>query len=233
MFDGGSGQDTVVVDFSSALYLVPGGATSVTFGKVGDTWVFALNGATKLAASNVEAVIVVVSADHSTLIGGAGDDSFFIAKGDAVVAGAGGNDFVELFNMVARHLTLDGGSGQDMFALNFTPETAKSAEAPIVLDLRGAVGSLTIGALSANLTGFEPFQMYRSAWSDVVHCGDGNDAILQNAASESGNDLFDGGGGDDTLSGGRGNDTLLVGSGNDKLYGGWALTGSQAAVRST
>lgn len=233
MFDGGSGHDTVVVDFSSALYLVPGGATSVTFGLVGNTWVFALNGATKLAASTVEAVIVVVSADHSTLIGGPGDDSFFIAKGDAVVAGAGGNDFVELFKLVAGHLTLDGGSGQDMFALNFTPETAKSAEAPIVLDLRGAVGSLTIGALRANLTGFETVQMYGSAWSDVVYSGDGNDVISENRDSESGNDLFDGGGGDDTLSGGRGNDTLLGGSGNDKLYGGWALTGSQAAVRST
>lgn len=135
-----------------------------------------------------------------TLQGGAGNDTYIIARNDVIIEQAGGG--IDLVQSSISHtlganienLTLTGTAN-----LNGTGNGANNS-------ITGNAGANRLGGLGGNdtLTG--------AAGNDTLDGGLGNDRLI----GGDGTDSLIGGDGNDTLDGGLGNDTMAGGLGNDR-----------------
>ena len=135
-----------------------------------------------------------------TLQGGAGNDTYVIARNDVIIEQAnGGIDLVQssishTLGANIENLTLTGAAN-----LNGTGNGANNS-------ITGNAGANRLGGLGGNdtLTG--------AAGNDTLDGGLGNDRLI----GGDGTDSLIGGDGNDTLDGGLGNDTMAGGLGNDR-----------------
>ena len=135
-----------------------------------------------------------------TLQGGAGNDTYIIARNDVIIEQAGGG--IDLVQSSISHtlganienLTLTGVAN-----LNGTGNAANNS-------ITGNAGANRLGGLGGNdtLTG--------AAGNDTLDGGPGNDRLI----GSDGTDSLIGGDGNDTLDGGLGNDVMAGGLGNDR-----------------
>jgi uncharacterized repeat protein (TIGR01451 family) len=170
--------------------------------------------------------------DSLTILGTAGNDVFAVERDRVLVNGQVDVTFQDI-----RQVFLDGGAGDDTYAITATPDSLSITDKPRTgidtLDFSGADsgvtvdlnstraqallgGRLTLKSKLANLIG-TPFddRLYGNNLANRIWGGEGDDWI----DGRGGNDWLDGEGGDDTLIGGRGNDLLIGGDGDDTLIG--------------
>jgi len=159
----------------------------------------------------------------TTLVGGAGDDSFASGPGaDTFMPGAG-------------HDTVAGGHGDKVsYADMASGVVASLAPGVAASDAITGIGTLIGGRGSDTLIGSAAAdRISGGAGNDTIRGGGGNDTITGDAGNdtllgEAGNDVLAGGTGRDRLDAGAGSDmlrgdadadVLLGGSGNDRLQG--------------
>ncbi|MEH2258455.1 beta strand repeat-containing protein [Nostoc sp.] len=175
------------------------------------------------------------SLGNDTINGGAGDDTLNAngSKGDNLLSGGNGNDFLYLIGSYSYDYgeskdsrsegnnTLEGGAGDDRLrAGGLTGDNLLSGgDGNDELDLSGNYYSYNSNDYSDS----------RSSGNNTLNGGAGNDYL--NASASTGNNLLSGGDGNDyififgasgknILTGGNGNDSLTGGNGNDSLIGG-------------
>lgn len=234
-FDGGAGIDTLVLDIGAHEAATP---DQVVMTRSGADFDIVVNGALRATAVGFENLVVGVAGD-ATLAGSSGNDRFLIGTGNTSISAGRGFDRVQVALTDASAgvaYDLDGGAGRD----RLTVVGSGVVLGGIVLDMRGAEGTLKVGNGPENrIAGFELFTVSGSAVGDTIFAGDQNDTISEAPAGEaSGADDLHGGAGDDrifagdqddtlagdagldTLIGGQGRDLILGGLGNDRILGG-------------
>ncbi|BBU58272.1 hypothetical protein KU6B_45370 [Mameliella alba] len=209
VIDGGSGNDTIMIDQNDAqvdgglgidLLLARGDVLdAVNFEEIrllgGDDLEVRGSSLAETINGNRGDNLLLGEGASDTINGGAGNDEIQGGDGDDELAGSIGDDLVnggadnDIITGGPGHDTLLGGAGTD--------------------DLNGGAGddSLDGGSFNDTLGGF--------SGNDTLNGGSGNDVL----AGHEGNDLLDGGENDDTLDGGSGDDVLRGGDGTDVLRG--------------
>jgi len=175
---------------------------------------------------------LVAQGAGDSLTGGAGADTFRIAKGClGTQVQADGLDTIQLefsrTQLAIQHINASGGVTVNLGGTATAPDASFSIASPTGIDtlkLKFSDGSLmswkdvlaeaTKPLPPANLT------LTGTAKADTLKGGAGNDTLTGLAGNDSlsgaaGNDSLDGGVGADTLQGGAGNDTLVGATGND------------------
>jgi Ca2+-binding RTX toxin-like protein len=212
----GSGNETVIFDFTNGLFSMGGAVTTTTgitvamgdgatdtlgfkFGGTGnDTIVYGVNGAT----FNTDAFkdLTVTGAEINKVYMGDGNDSFTAA----------GNTATGAVFVPATRIEVYGGAGNDTF-LEGTVKTPKEL-------LAGGGGIDTVSYSGRTL----PLTVSLSAVADA---DDGDQTVATGITAENDDlrediELIIGGTAADTITGGAGNDTLSGGDGADILAGG-------------
>ncbi|PSF38746.1 hypothetical protein C7H19_04385 [Aphanothece hegewaldii CCALA 016] len=215
--DGGSGNDLLIVDYSSINYTgvtPPSGINTSIYSsgtKTYNGYYQASNGNTQnlINFTNIERFQITGTAasdsistgdGNDTIIGGLGNDNLNAAGGDDRINGGDGNDTI--LGGTGINI-IDGGAGIDTLvdgnfknATNALRFNDSSTNAPI---------NLSDGTRVSNIEFFTN-----------LTTGDGNDSISyklrnnNNINTSNGNDTINGGLGRDTISGGTGNDLLIV-----------------------
>lgn len=165
------------------------------------------------------------SSGNDTLIGGGGNDTFWITRGGSdKVTGGGGADYFIVDGPVAGTDKFNGGTGTDTVSLYYVDgasvinfATGKysvgGVEAGTVTQIENGVGS----AFDDTLIGNSAANAFNGGLgADTISGGQDNDWLL----GEGGADIVNGDAGEDALDGGEGNDTLDGGTQNDSLVGG-------------
>jgi uncharacterized repeat protein (TIGR01451 family) len=170
--------------------------------------------------------------DTLTIVGTAGSDVFAVERDRVLVNGQ-----VDVSFQNIRQVALDGGAGDDTYAITATPDSLSitdkhktsidtldfsGADSGVTVDLNSTRaqtllgGRLTLKSKLENLIG-TPFddRLYGNNLANRIWGGEGDDWI----DGRGGNDWLYGEGGDDTLIGGKGNDVLIGGDGDDTLIG--------------
>jgi Ca2+-binding RTX toxin-like protein len=167
---------------------------------LGGDWIVFESGATSLAPTDGNGTLSDVHRVSNpllfdTLRGGAGDDTYVIARKDVII---------ELAN---------GGTDKVESAINYT--LGANLEN---LTLTGRAGLIGVGNAGSNvITGnVGNNRLLGQTGNDTLIGGLGNDTL----DGSIGNDRLQGDGGNDSLVGGTGNDNLLGGVGDDTLVGG-------------
>ncbi|MBR8831846.1 MAG: hypothetical protein N5P05_002171 [Chroococcopsis gigantea SAG 12.99] len=207
--DGGSGDDLLIINYSSNTY---SGTTSYAAGirsSVGENtpgsfsgYYYAYKNASagydRINFSNIERFQITGTNFNDIITTGWGNDSINGGGGDDIIDGKGGID------------SIDGGGGTDtLIYLDASDETAG-----LTLNNTGVSIALSSGV---SLTRIEQFQN--------VDTGSGNDTIVftdalnHNIDTAWGNDSLITGSGNDTVKGGNGNDTINAGLGRDNVDG--------------
>lgn len=208
VFEGGDGDDVVVVDAAAD------GADTIVGGAGRDTADYSA----RTTSVNVSLDGLVndgaagegdsVAADVEFLRGGsAGDVLTASPSGGLQIFGNGGNDTINSGG--GGFLQLVGGPGDDFIDARTSVNT---------VNLLGDDGNdtLTGGAGDDNLAG--------KAGTDTINGGGGNDHLSGDDnpnATTGGADTLNGGAGDDVLDGHAGDDLLQGGSGNDQINAGF------------
>jgi len=212
--NGGSGNDTII---SLGGDIIDGGdgfdTVDYSQSASGIVHVFRRDGIGANSPNFVSNVESIIGSDFSDRI--LGDFSGTIAAGD-------GDDVIEVFSISDGPLLVDGGPGQDGFAILFTPSFIDlrihgvqgfNEFQFILVDIENLGGSggddTLIGDDGANT-------LDGSAGNDLLYGNGGADRLI----GWIGDDQLYGGAGDDTLDAGDGADTLDGGAGDDLLFGG-------------
>ena len=191
--DGGEGSDTLFLSLGGSptgLTVSTEGLTGsgVTF--IGTTRVTGVERLGTLRLTNYNDIVNVTTQDTLvTVLGGAGDDTFFSNRSSVAMYGEAGND---RFVSGPAGDIIDGGDGVD---------TVDYLNATAAMTVRLASG---VGGGGDQLTAIE--NVTGSGFADSL-AGDASANRLEGGA---GNDTLIGGGGVDTLAGGAGDDTLQV-----------------------
>lgn len=165
-------------------------------------------GAIRIATEGGDNELVTKSNVDSTLIAGDGND---ILRVERVDGSAGSHD-------------LDGGAGDDVFALSRGLVTIEGGDGFDTIDFGGLAAAVTVDLTEkeGSIPGF-PFVTFDgieavtgSRFNDSVDGNDADNRIVGGA----GNDSVTGGGGDDTIEGGDGNDFLRGRGDDDLIFGG-------------
>lgn len=158
------------------------------------------------------------------------------------IAGLGGDDVITVLPSVRKHVSLDGGAGNDTLTGGAGNDVIYGGLGHDTLDGGGGDDGL-YGGESISYTAGEPGAdtdtgndtlmggagndvLYGGAGSDSLDGGEGRDVqdggdgddVIQSGDGPLG-DVIDGGAGDDQLSGGAGIDVLCGGGGNDTIRG--------------
>jgi len=193
--EGGLGDDTYIVRDTSdtVIELIGEGTdtiwTSVTYTLAAEVENIAANGAnaTTLTGNSKDNILDGAQATGTnTLIGGAGNDNYYIASGDKVkeAVGAGTDTVWSSILNFSIDLTNTSATG-----IGFDAATVGAIEKVVLLDGAG-VANITGNGLNNNLSG--------NSATNSIFGGTGNDT------------LDTGSGGNDTLNGGDNNDTYIV-----------------------
>lgn len=207
--DGGSGHDTLEVDWSSTSGRVIASLGSVTGSDL------------SVSATRIQSLDISAGSGHDRLTGGDSADRLDAGTGRDVVRGRGGNDTLS----IGDGGRADGGTGIDRINLDLhassagvefrfssatvAPNATTSFTAMESLGFRGGTGNDTVTASSRADT------LADGAGDDVLTAGAGNDTFVRGAVDtaatwdevlagyenppDSGVDRFDGGAGRDTL----------------------------------
>jgi Ca2+-binding RTX toxin-like protein len=227
----GSGNDRVRVDGGSASLFGDEGADRFDFfGGVStadggaDNDRFNIRGASNLVLGGGlgdDEFVFYAGAGNAQLSGGDGNDRFygnhFAISGD-LKGGAGNDAFYDFANLGGLTVTLEGGTGNDLYRV-------LSPSGPNISELSGE-GTDTVQvprgmsyALGANLENLRAI--------DALGTGDnatlsGNE-LANLITGSSGQDVINGLAGNDRLIGGAGNDVINGGDGNDRITGGLGI----------
>ncbi|MGI1662651.1 beta strand repeat-containing protein [Palleronia sp. KMU-117] len=143
-----------------------------------------------------------------TIIGGTGDEQFWLYGGADTLNGGAGFDWVRYDDAVAVNVNLGGGTATGTISYDGAPAQAFSHTISNIEAVRGSRNgndTITGNAGDNHLRG--------RGGNDTLSGVNGNDTL----EGEDGNDSLVGGQGNDELRGGEGNDTLLGGDGDDFL----------------
>jgi Ca2+-binding RTX toxin-like protein len=132
---------------------------------------------------------------HNTLIGGAGDDTYYVYSSNDIVQEQAGQGYDLV--VAAGNYTLTDNVEQ----LRLTGDARYGGGNALDNRITGTIGNDTIEGFGGN---------------DDMSGGDGNDRVDGGV----GNDIVDGGGGNDTVLGGDGADKVYGSAGSDSLAGG-------------
>ncbi len=199
--DGGTGNDTLSVDFRTS-------ASAVNFSAANGVIADATN---TLTTSGFETFDISTGSGNDSLTGGAGDDTFASGAGNDSLVGGGGAD---VLNAGTGTDVAQGGEGDDEISLTFTDaDTAAdtvdggAGNDTLVTDLRSLssgkvvdasqAGTLAVGSTITTATGIEAFAIQGTQFADTI-------------TGSAGSDEIDGNGGNDSLIGGAGDDTFGV-----------------------
>jgi len=199
--DGGSGNDLLIVNYSSITY----GEISTTFNSSDRTSGYlkannSSNSYYQVTFSNVERFNITGTANNDYLYGAALNDNLSGGGGNDTLDGAAGND---ILNGGIGNDNLIGGDGNDTYVVDSIADTITETSTGGT-DIVQASITWNLGANLENIT---------LTGSAVIN-GTGNELnniITGNTA----NNTLSGGSGNDTLNGGVGNDNLIGGLGND------------------
>lgn len=203
VFNGGSGDDTIILRHGNDTIDGGAGTDTVSFDKPygvthssgadvdlsSGTGQGEYNGNVfNISISNVENIIGSSHAD--TISGSSASETFSGLGGNDALNGQGGAD------------TLEGGDGNDFIVGGNGDDSAS-----------GGAGNDQIYAGSGD-TGSDTF--YGGSGNDTIGGGNGADSLY----GENGNDALYGGANNDFISAGGGTDTAWAGNGNDTVWGG-------------
>ena len=177
-FDGGSGTDRMVIDYSDA-------TTAVSQSYIGNGW-YQLGD--KAGTQSVQ----YINTESYDLTGGSADDSLSGGAAADRLVGNAGND---LLNGGGGVDTIIGGSGIDTWQVNFSARTGATVD----LMAQTTTGGGTLSGIEAiNYTGgvgVDRVTANAGAYNDSFATGDGADMV----STGRGIDTADGGGGNDKL----------------------------------
>jgi serralysin len=183
--NGGVGNDTLIVDFSTA--------TVGVFNEEGPLVNTALGGFNGSFLHTVRASYT--SIERFEIATGSGNDTITTATGDDVIRTGAGNDRVNAGDGMDL---VDGGAGDDILdggAGSFDTVSFASATAGVTVDLRIAAAQNTVGAGTDTIVNFE--RLVGSAFADTL-------------TGTTGPNWLDGGTGADTMTGLGGSDDYYV-----------------------
>lgn len=241
--DGGSGYDTVQLDYSDLVWVSTQKPISLNLTFSTATFQIQIQGYVGATIAGCEAMNISMADGNDFAQMGAGDDYVAADGGNDTVKAGAGDDYV---SDTTGRFDFDGGAGIDTIAFNWSQSTSdlafdmasgKGKEDGVklgaaigfeVLYAQGGSGSDnftggaygdTIYAAGGNNTvsglgGDDVISTFDGA--DKVTGGDGNDSIT----TSTGADTVDAGAGADFVDTGAGADNILGGDGNDILYGG-------------
>ena len=156
------------------------------------------------------------------MIGGAGNDIYYVSEAaDVVVEDGGGRDKVMsdidfVLGSTLEELWLNKGTGAISATGNASDNRLRGNENDN--ELTGLAGRDVLEGLNGNDTldgGEGDDRLYAGSGNDLLMGGAGRDKLY----GQSGSNTLDGGAGDDRIAAGTGGDTLIGGTGNDILGG--------------
>ncbi len=161
---------------------------------------------------------------ENTLVGGTGNDQFYLGGGADVVVCGPGNDTIEgglLLVATAQGEAIESSGGYNTGSItNETPLDSSGTALGIGNEtifggsgkdlIQGSNGDNYIDVGSGNST------VYSGAGNDTIYAGTGNSTIT----GQGGNNFIEGESGNDLIVGGAGNNTIIGGSGNDSIAAG-------------
>ena len=212
LFDGGTGNDTILGSVAADVILGGDGDDQLSggqgrdslFGGDGDDVLNGDGGDDHLAGED----------GYDTLSGGDGNDLLQGHDGHDSLAGGGGND--TLLGDDGRD-TVNGNGGDDAVYGGDGSDKLYGGSGDDTLDGGRDDDSLNGNTGNDDLRGDHGHDWLNgSRGNDTVYGGDGDDRIF----GDHGDDILVGSDGHDTVNGGRGDDILLGGDGNDVLLAG-------------
>ena len=126
-------------------------------------------------------------------------------------------------------MTLDGGSGTDIYHLDASNFTTSIENFSVFIDLStgysgGVDSGIRLETRKDSISNFETVEYTGTYNVEII-----GDAAANSLSGSMGDDTIQGNAGNDTLNGGVGNDTLNGGAGVDTINGGCLLYTSDAA----
>ena len=209
--DGGTGTDTVLINYQSIVSIATGQpfAVNCLFSAAGAAQVI-LNGI--FYAENIQNVerASIYTGGADDIIGGTrGDDIINVGNGDDVVDGSAGNDTI---SDALGTIDIDGGAGTaDKLNLYRGADT-------LAVEFSAVTGLLRVGGVNmGSAVNVEQFVVSGGSAGDTL-TGNGN---IGQYYGLDGNDTINGGSGNETIQGGFGDDILNGGGGNDIIEDGF------------
>ena len=170
---------------------------------------------------------LVAYIDGDTLVGGRGNDRYYVADARDIVVEEDGAGIDQIVTTLAQYVLpeniedlLQSGSRDATFTGNDLPNRIEGSSAQNVIS--GVEGDdILLGMAGSDV-------LYGGADNDTLEGGDGDDTLFGDAANDilfggNGFDTLEGGDGDDVLNAGSESDTLIGGSGDDLMNGGGGL----------
>ena len=225
LFDGGSGNDTYIVDLGE---WDPGYVMEINLANERHGIYQEIHEGSD-TVRNIENVTITSVVDHvivgdendnilisdtgnDTITGGDGDDTLTGGAGDDMLDGGDGDDII---NDGKGTDFVDGGAGIDTLQRNLSDDYQDYAFVPIFdLDL-GKLYTEEYPDDFDTLISIENLQVEGNFHHTLI-----GDAANNSLIAGPGDDTLKGGAGNDTLTGGPGNDNIYGGLGNDTLTGG-------------
>ena len=214
-----SDANTVTITLADAVYTANGATTLAVVDGDLVQGALSVNASALTAANSVQitanTITAVPAAIADTLIGGAGNDSFFFAGAgldatDTVTGGAGTLDTISLSAAAAVTAVMNG-----VTLVERVVTTGNAADVSITVGADTVIataGTLTVDASSMTLGGTIELTYNGSAITTTTN--------IQNVTGSAGDDIIAGGSGSDIIVGGDGADSITGGVGSDNLSGG-------------
>src|SRR6202789_2398357 len=240
--DGGSGVDTLVLDYAGQHFLADNGPNDDVYVDISTG-----NGVVEpdqehYAAKKIEAE-KFTSIEILNFSGPEGDDIVIGGARNDIIAGNGGNDVLQggggddQISDTSGFVDADGGAGSDIFTLDRSGDTQDDvingpprtltvggvSESTFVnFEVFGAIG----GSVNNTLIGFtdSPNYLVGNVGNDTITGGARADTIYGGGGTHTiraggGADQINGGSGKDSIAGGSGNDTIIGNGGPDSIHG--------------
>jgi Ca2+-binding RTX toxin-like protein len=237
--DGGSGTDTLVVDYAANVNTNGGSLQGIQVSSYdpanGNGRFYAYKAGNSdvdiIQYANVEKFNITGTqyADDirggnsdDTLIGGAGNDTIDVGTGNDVVNAGDGNDTIITNDSTSASavLSIDGGTGNDTLVnANFSAATAN-----LSINNLGTTIALPNGSSISNVENF--VNLTTGSGNDSINFVQGDN---NNVKTGDGNDTINAGLGRDTVDGGSGTDTLIVDYSANVNTNGGSLQGIQVS----
>ncbi|WP_326525153.1 calcium-binding protein [Sphingomonas sp.] len=202
--NGGSGLDTLVIDWSANGNYKRTYSAPAPNGSLGG-W----NGAFDTPSGG--GAVTYTSIERFEITTGNGGDDITTADGDDIVILNGGDDFVNVGSGFDR---ADGGADRDGISANYASETLA-----INWNLTANTYSEGADGVANDKRAFSNFEYF-----GTLTTGSGNDVIVTTATSA--NETINTGAGDDRITVFEGVDTVNGGAGNDTLVIDWSANGN-------
>ena len=196
----GQGTDTILTDLT--VYTLPSGVENLTY-TGSENFTGTGNGLNNTITSGAGNDILDGGGGVDRMVGGSGDDTYYVDIATDVVVEAAGGGIDTVFATVLDTL----GNNVENLTLLGTGNFGGNGNG-LANIITGNTGNNTLNGGAGN------DELIGGQGNDNLIGGTGNDIMR----GDEGNDTLDGGGGDDAYYGGIGDDMLVGGSGNDTFY---------------